>query len=62
MAKVKEYQRSGPMYEMMVEVLTQQGIKESLDKYGMKVHGVWILEPVEVWNQSPGPCSGTRIV
>lgn len=62
MAKVKEYHTSGPTYDRMIEALTRLGIKEGLDKYGIKVQGVWILEPVEVWNQGPGPKAGTRIV
>ena len=62
MAKVRKYETSGPVYDTMIEVLTRMGVKESLDKYGMTVLGVWILDPMEVWNQSPGPGSGTRIV
>jgi hypothetical protein len=62
MAKVKEYHTSGPTYDKMIETLTRLGIKEGLDKYGIKVRGVWIIEPVEVWNQGPGPNAGTRIV
>ena len=62
MAKVKEYYNSGPIYNRMMDELTRHGIKEGLDKYGIKVRGVWTLEPVEVWNQGPGPKAGTRIV
>jgi hypothetical protein len=62
MAKIKDYHTSGPTYDKMIETLTRQGIKEDLDKYGIKVQGVWILEPVEVWNQGPGPKVGTRAV
>lgn len=56
-----EYQTSGLAYEIIIEALTRTGVKEGLDRYGMKVHGVWILEPVEIWNESPGPSAGTRI-
>jgi hypothetical protein len=62
MANVMEYQTSGPLYDKMIEALTKLGIKEGLDKYGIKVLGVWVLEPVEVWNQGPGPKAGTKIV
>jgi len=62
MAKVKEYRTSGPLYDKMIEALTRLGIKEGLDKYGIKVLGVWVLDPVEVWNQGPGPNVGTKIV
>jgi hypothetical protein len=62
MAKVKEYHTGGPTYDKMIETLTRLGIKKGLDKYGIKVQGVWILELVEVWNQGPGPKAGTRIV
>jgi hypothetical protein len=62
MAKIMDYQTSGPIYDEMIELLTRQGVKEALDKYGMEVIGVWVLEPMEVWNQSPGPGSGIRIV
>ena len=62
MAKVRDYERSGPVYDAMMDVLVRLGVKESLDKYGMEVHGVWILDPMEVWNQSPGPGAGTRIM
>jgi hypothetical protein len=47
-AKVIEYQTSGQAYDMIIESLMRSGIKEDLDRYGLKVHGVWILEPVEV--------------
>jgi hypothetical protein len=62
MAKVMEYRTSGPLYDKMIEALMRLGIKEGLDKYGIKVLGVWVLEPVEVWNQGPGPKAGTKIV
>jgi hypothetical protein len=62
MAKVGEYHTAGPTYEKMIKELTRLGVKEGLDKHGIKVRGVWILEPMEVWNQSPGPNAGTRVV
>jgi hypothetical protein len=61
-AKVESYQTSGPAYNRIVEELERSGVKEGLDRYGMKVHGVWVLEPIEVWNESPGPSAGTRVV
>jgi hypothetical protein len=61
-AKVEIYQTSGPVYDKVIEALKLSGVMEGLDKYGMKVQGVWALEPVEVWNESPGPVAGTRVV
>jgi hypothetical protein len=34
---------------------------ENLEKFGMKVLGIWTLEPEEVWIQGPGPNAGTRV-
>jgi len=61
-AKVKESRTSGPIYDMVVEALTRSDVEGNLVRYGMRVHGVWIIEPVEVWNESPGPSAGTRVV
>ena len=61
-AKVESYQTSGPIYDEVTEALKLSGEMDGLDKYGMKVHGVWALEPMEVWDESPGPSAGTRVV
>lgn len=47
--KAKAYVTSGPAYDTM---------NEALKARGMKAAGVWVLEPVEVLNQSPGPNAG----
>lgn len=47
--KAKTYMTSGPAYDRMNEVLKTRG---------MTALGVWLLEPVEVINQSPGPNAG----
>jgi hypothetical protein len=47
--KAKGYMTSGPAYDSM---------NEALKARGMKAAGVWILEPIEVLNQSPGPAAG----
>jgi len=51
--KVKSFETSGPIYE---------NFKETGKKMGFEVHGVWLLEPIEVYNQSPGPDVGKKIV
>jgi len=50
--RVKAFMTSGPLFE---------GMRESLKKRGMDARGVWVLEPVEVLNQSPGPNMGKKI-
>ena len=47
--KAKMYMTSGPAYDRMSEVLKARG---------MTAAGVWLLEPIEVLNQSPGPNAG----
>jgi len=47
--KAKAYVTSGPAFDSMSEALKARG---------MKAAGVWLLEPVEVINQSPGPNAG----
>lgn len=47
--KAKAYVTSGPIYDGMNAVLKARG---------MTAAGVWILEPVEILNQSPGPNAG----
>ncbi|MEM0448452.1 MAG: pyridoxamine 5'-phosphate oxidase family protein [Methanomassiliicoccales archaeon] len=51
-AKVKDYITSGPLFDKMNEVLKS---------IGLKAHGVWTLEPVEVWNQSASYEAGKRM-
>jgi hypothetical protein len=53
MAKPLEYAESGPLVDKMNEVLKPMGVKAM---------GVWTLEPMEVWYQSPGPWAGKRVV
>jgi hypothetical protein len=62
MATVGDYQTSGPNVDHMIEVLKQLGVMERLERYGMKVYGIWTLIPQEIWEQSPGPRAGTRMV
>ncbi|MCP8321543.1 MAG: hypothetical protein H3Z52_11485 [archaeon] len=50
--KVKSLETSGPIYE---------NFKEALKKMGFEIRGVWVLEPVEVYNQSPTPDAGKKI-
>jgi hypothetical protein len=52
MAKPLEYAESGPMLDRVNDLLKPVGIK---------AFGVWTLEPVEVWNQCPGPWAGNRM-
>jgi hypothetical protein len=48
------------LYEESGEVLDR--INEVLKPIGVKAFGAWTLEPVEVWNQCPGPWAGNRMV
>lgn len=50
--KARAYVTSGPAYDLM---------NEALKTRGMKAAGVWLLEPVEVLNQSPGPDAGKKM-
>jgi hypothetical protein len=52
-AKVKEHQTSGPVFDKFA------GIFKSM-KFDLK--GLWILTPVEVWNQSPTYDAGKKMV
>ncbi len=52
-AKVKDYVTSGPVLERM---------NQELAKMNLGARGVWVLEPVEVWNQSASREAGTRMV
>lgn len=51
-AKVKDFQTAGPMVD---------GMNAELAKLHLKARGVWVLEPIEVWNQSAGPDAGKKI-
>lgn len=50
--QVKAYDTAGPIYT---------GFRDTLMKMGLEVRGAWILEPVEVINQSVGPDVGKKI-
>ena len=50
--KVKEYATKGPIFDAMAEAMKARN---------MPLSGVWILEPEEVVNQSPGPEAGKTI-
>lgn len=50
--KVKDFVTSGPIFDKM---------NEELGKHKMAAQGVWLLEPVEVWDQSANPKAGTRL-
>lgn len=52
-ANIGDYQTSGPIFEAM---------KTEIEKIGLKLKAVWLLEPVEVWNQSASYEAGKRIV
>jgi len=45
------FDTSGPAFQAMRAKLSQK----------MPLHGVWLLEPVEIINQSSGPDAGKRI-
>jgi len=47
--KAKEFDQAGPLF---------QKLSDAYKAKGMNVLGVWVLEPVEVLNQSPGPDAG----
>lgn len=51
--KIKSYETSGPVFDRL---------SEKIKELGLTVRGVWTLEPVEVWNQSPSYEAGKRIV
>lgn len=50
--KVKDYDTTGPVFT---------GLKGALKNVGLEIRGAWILEPVEVINQSVGPEVGKKI-
>ncbi|MEM3437229.1 MAG: hypothetical protein QXP55_01665 [Nitrososphaerales archaeon] len=49
---IKNYETSGPIFEKL---------SEEIKKLGLQVRGVWITEPVEIWNQSASYEAGKRI-
>ncbi len=62
MARVDGYKTSGRSFDAMVDMLEKAGIKERMDKNGMRVQGVWTLSPLEVWNEGLGHDAGTKMV
>ncbi len=52
MAKPLEYAEEGELLDR---------VNEMLKPIGVKAFGVWTLEPVEVWNQCPGPFAGNKM-
>jgi hypothetical protein len=52
MAKPLEYAESGEMLDK---------VNDMLKPIGVKAFGVWTLEPIEVWNQCPGPWAGNKM-
>ena len=51
-AKVKDHQASGPVFEKMAGVFKAM-------KFDLK--GLWLLTPIEVWNQSPTYDAGKKV-
>jgi hypothetical protein len=51
-AKIKDYKTSGPILDAMNEKLKSRGIK---------VIGVWYMEPATVYDQTPGPNAGKKL-
>jgi hypothetical protein len=51
-AKIKDYKTSGPVLDAMNEKLKSRGIK---------VIGVWYMEPGTVYDQTPGPNAGKKL-
>ena len=51
-AKVKEHQQEGPLFEK---------VKGELEKMGMPCRGLWLFDPLEAYNQSAGPDAGKKI-
>ena len=52
-AKVKGLITEGPIFDKM---------NENLKPLGLAANGVWMFEPVEVWNQSANYDAGKKIV
>jgi hypothetical protein len=53
--RVKTFETSGPIFEWMSE-----GYRKNLGRE-FRGAGVWVLEPLEVLNQAPGPNAGKKI-
>ena len=51
-ATVKAHQAEGPLFD---------NIKGELEKKGMPCRGLWLFDPVEIFNQSAGPDAGKKI-
>lgn len=51
--EIKGFQTEGPIFDVMAP---------NIEKLGLKLRGVWLLEPVEVWNQSANYEAGKRMV
>lgn len=51
--EVKGFQTEGPIFDKMAP---------EIEKLGLKLRGVWLLEPIEVWNQSASYEAGKRMV
>ncbi len=50
---IKEFLTKGPMFEGMNKRLAEMKIPPA--------RGVWVMEPMEVWNQGPNMQAGTKI-
>lgn len=51
-AKVKARQTEGPLFD---------NVKAELEKIGLPCRGVWLFEPLEVYNQSAGADAGKKM-
>jgi uncharacterized protein len=51
-ATVKAHQEEGPLFEK---------VKGELEKKGMPCRGLWLFEPEEAFDQSPGPNAGKKL-
>jgi hypothetical protein len=50
--RVKAFDTTGPIYIVL---------RDAVKKMGLEIRGAWILEPMEVISQSPGPEAGKKI-
>lgn len=51
-AKVKGRQTEGPLFD---------NVKAELEKMGLPCRGVWLFDPLEIYDQSAGPNAGKKI-
>ncbi len=51
-AKVNARQTEGPVFDTA---------KAELEKIGLPCHGVWLFDPLEVYNQGAGPDAGKKM-